>query len=364
MNHKTLVYVLSRMLNKNIIYADFQNQQLQDGTLGDVQLVTGTAEAVDGEKLPYKVVLKIQKKWVRPGDPDSWRREYDLYMSDFGKEFTDFFCWPKCYYAEINGNEIQIWMEYIEGISSKDLTIEMLEQAALALGQFQGKLSNQSEKLKKITCFGDVGFLEREFNQWHMQTFTYDFLISKPCRMPKFLKQMLIDGEIQLHDGKSFEYSYLRSAGCDIPEHLKQMLIDIDDQKEYIFKKFKKLPIILCHRDFWNENIFFSDRGIRLIDWDTAGLGFLGEDIASLIIDGMDVDRFEENYRRLVPVYLKGVSEFMSVSPIDETHILTITLIKFGYRMLQEYMYSESLEEKSYGVNALQKIYEVRTVNT
>ncbi|HBL84642.1 MAG: hypothetical protein A2Y17_10935 [Clostridiales bacterium GWF2_38_85] len=347
------------MLSVTVINSDYQIKQLQGGTVGDVKLISGFAKTAVGVELPYKLVLKTQKKWERPGDPNSWRREYDLYVSDFSTAFSDTLCWPKCFYAEINGDETQIWMEYIDGISGANLKIEMLEQAALELGRYQGRISKQYNNLRNISCLGDTGFLEREFKQWHTQSFTYDYLISEPCRMPGFLKEMLKDGSIQLVDGKSFEYSYLRSRGCNISEHLKNMLMDIDDHMETLFDESKKLPVVLCHRDFWNENIFFSDDKIRLIDWDTAGWGYLGEDVASLIIDGMNVERFEENCKRLVPAYLKGIIEYMDIPSIDEPIILTMTLIKFGYRMMQEYMFSESPNEKSWGVNALQKIYEM-----
>ncbi len=354
---ETLINVLNKIFQTSIVSADYQTKQLHGGTLGDVQLITGIAITVDNKEIPYKVVLKIQQKWERPGDPNSWRREYDLYASDMGKSFTDLLRWPECYHMEMNDNETQIWMEYIDGVSGSNLTIEMLEQAALELGHFQGRLSSQSEAFKKIICLGDVDFLEREFSQWHTQTFTYDFLVSEQCRIPMFLKQMLRDDKIQLVDGKSFEYSYLRSTGCDIPEHLKQLLIDIDDRKDEIFAKLKALPVVLSHRDFWIENIFFSNGHIRLIDWDTTGWGFLGEDIASLIVDEMDAEKFEENYHRLVPAYLKGLSEYMDVPAVNETCILEMILIKFGYRMMQEYMFTESSDEGVWGINALQKLY-------
>lgn len=356
--------VLSKMLDKNIIRASYQTKELQGGTLGDVRLVTGIAKTAGGEKLPYKVVWKKQKKWERPGDPNSWRREYDLYLSALGGTFTDALRWPKCYHAAMNAeeNEIQIWMEHIDGISGGGLTIEMLEQAALEWGRFQGKRSRDSGNMRNINCLGDPGFLEREFAQWHTQTFTVDFLVSKPCRMPEFLKQMLKGGDIRLVDGKSFEYGCLRSKGCGIPDHLKKMLMDIDDRKDEIFDQLKNLPVVLCHRDFWNENIFYADGKIRLIDWDTAGWGYLGEDIASLIVDGMGVERLEENYRRLIPAYLNGLSEYMDVPAIDKACILTMILIKFGYRMMQEYMFSDDSNEKSWGVNALQKLYEMRNM--
>jgi hypothetical protein len=117
------------MLGEKIIFADYQTMQLHGGTLGDVRLVTGMAKTAKGRELPYNVVLKTQKKWGRYGDPDSWRREYDLYMSELGATFSGSFRWPGCYHAGINKeeNETQIWMEYIDGVSGRALTVEMLE---------------------------------------------------------------------------------------------------------------------------------------------------------------------------------------------------------------------------------------------
>jgi hypothetical protein len=360
LKQEILVHVLSNMLRTKIIGASYEAKQLHGGTLGDVQLVMGTAETADNRKIPYKVVLKSQKKWERPGDPDSWRREYDLYASELGKSFNPSLRRPECYYAELGSDEAQLWLEYIDGLSGSSLAIEMLEQAALEWGRFQGKLFSRVDGMERITCLGDTGFMERDFNQWHTRTFTYDFLVSDPCRIPGFLKQMLKDGEIWLIDGKSLEYSYLRSRGCGIPEHLKNMLIDIDDRKDDLFDKLKSLPVVLCHRDFWNENIFFSGGQIRLIDWDTAGWGFPGEDIASLIFDDRGAETFEESYRRLVPAYRKGLSDYMTAPAAEDLRILEMALVKFGYRMLQECMFSETPVEKSRGVHALQKIYEMR----
>jgi len=139
------------------------------------------------------------------------------------------------------------------------------------------------------------------------------------------------------------------------------MLIDIDDRRNELFEIFGSLPIVLCHRDFWIENIFFADGAIKLIDWDTAGWGFPGEDVASLIADETDVERLEENYRRLVPAYLNGLSEYVDAPAADEMCIWEMILIKFGYRMMQEYMFSEANSDNSRSMNALRKLYEMRT---
>ena len=150
---------LSKMFDTQIIHADFESKQLRGGTVGDVRLVMGFAETDDGDKVPYKIILKVQKKWARQDDPDSWRREYDLYKSDFGALFSDSLRWPECYHAEMNeeNDETRLWMEYIDGISGRDLTIEMREQAALELGRFQGRIYKHNfTLLQNISCFSKL----------------------------------------------------------------------------------------------------------------------------------------------------------------------------------------------------------------
>lgn len=351
---ESLLPVLCGIFGRTIKRADCQTKPLRGGTLGDVRLVWGTADGI-----PCKAVWKRQKRWERPGDPGSWRREYDLYQ-DFGAYFTPGFRPPQCYLSSLREGESELWLEYLEGVSGEALGIEMLELAALELGRFQGRIAACHPDLK--LPLSDRGFLAREFAQWHRQTYSRNFLLSGSCRLPPFLKEMLRTGEIVLTGGKSFEYGYLRSPGCGLPQHLRHMLTDTDDRADGIFGALAPLPAVLCHRDFWHENIIYSGVGIGLIDWDTAGWGFPGEDMASLIADGMDPGRFEENCRRLIPAYLTGLSEYAGYIDVpfpEELHIVDQILIKFGYRMLQSYMFAESAEDKARAAGALEKIYEL-----
>ena len=325
-----LVLVVSKMLGKTIIRADYQLKELQGGTVGDVRLVTGMAETSDGENLPYKVVWKTQKKWERYGDPDSWRREYDLYASDFNKVFFDSFRCPDCYHAEINGDEIQLWMEYIDGVSGLHLTSEMYERAAEELGRFQGKLyAERPNVLQNLTNLSKVEFMKNYYLRYRSWNVLYD---------------------------------YIRSDDCEIPKHLCKMLIDFDNNVDKIFSRIERLPIVLCHRDFWVTNIFYSDSKIVLIDWDTAGWGYMGEDIASLIADETDVCHMVEYYQKCVPAYYRGFSEYADVSHISDHCIYELILAMFGYRLVEWYKFAESPEDKSMHLNTLQKIYEMRNL--
>lgn len=331
-NSETLIYALSQQFKKDISYANSQTTQLQGGTVGNVYLVTGIAETADGEKLPYRIVLKIQKKWERYGDPDSWRREYDLYASDLGATFSDAFRWPACLHAEFNSeeNEFQLWLEYIDGITGLDLTVDMYEQAALELGRYQGKLyAEQPAVLQSLNNLSHVDLMKN----------TYLHYRSWPV-----------------------VYNYIRSEDCELPQHVRQMLIDIDKNEDEIFARIEKLPLVLCHRDFWVANLIYAEGKISLIDWDTSGWGYLGEDLASLIADESDINHMVEYYERCVPAYYKGFSEYVDVSHIANHCVYEMILLVFGYRLVESYLHTEDADVKTNLVLTLQKIYEMKAI--
>jgi thiamine kinase-like enzyme len=201
----------------------------------------------------------------------------------------------------------------------------MLEQAAYEMGRFQGKIfKNPHHALaNNINGLGDIGALRRGYEQGDRRDY----------------------------------YSILREDDCDLPPHLKQMLIDIDNDLETIFNELRLLPVVLCHGDFFLENIFFSEKdGIRLIDWDCAGWGDLGEDIAYLISVQIDFKNFKEYCKRLIPAYYKGISEYMAAPENAADCLKKFIIIKLGYRFVRWYMTSE---HKKKILHALQEIYEM-----
>jgi hypothetical protein len=303
---------------KGDLVMDLKIEKLRGGTVGDVRLVTAGAE---------KVVWKTQKKWERHGDPGSWRREYDLYASGLGKLFTEELRWPECYHAEIDDGGWQMWMEHIEGVTGLDLTGDMYERAALELGRFQGRLyAGQPEELKCLTNLSGVGFMKDFYRHYRSWDEVYD---------------------------------YIRAEDCEIPEHLCRMLIDIDGNEDEVFRRVEKLPVVLCHRDFWVTNIFYTGEGIRLIDWDTAGWGYFGEDMASLLSDEADIENMTEYYKRCVPAYYKGFSEYADISHITDDCVYELILLMFGYRLVEWVKFAETPEEKKLHLDTLQKVYEI-----
>lgn len=232
-------------------------------------------------------------------------------------------------------NETQIWMEYIDGISGLDLTGDMYERAAEELGRFQGKLyAEQPAFLQNMTNLSRAEYMKDIYLHYRSWNRVYD---------------------------------YIRSEDCGIPKHLCNMLIDIDESADEIFSRIEKLPIVLCHRDFWVTNIIDSDGNIILIDWDTTGWGYLGEDMASLIADEADIEHMVEYYHRCIPAYYKGFSEQADISHITDNCVYEKILLKFGYRLVEGYMNAgsgdnlqETDNERTLHIRTLQKIFEIK----
>jgi len=329
-NPDILNEVLEKILGGAVRGADWRAVTLRGGTVGDVRLVEGAANtAGGGGTQPFKVVCKTQRKWERTGDPDSWRREYDLYASDFESLFTDDFRWPPCYRAAINaaGDVTQIWMEYIDGASGAGLTVGMFERAALEIGRFQGRLyAGRPAVLHSLRNLSKAGDLKEYYIH---------------CRSSRA------------------EYDYIRSAGCEIPAHLCAMLKQVDENADAVWKRIESLPVVLCHRDYWVTNIFFADGKIRLIDWDTAGWGYMGEDIKSLIADEADVSRMVEYYRKCVPAYYRGFSEYANVSRIGDDCVREMILVNLGYRLVSWFMKADTPESRALQIDTLQQIHDM-----
>jgi len=330
MEQETFLRVLTKMLGTDIIRASVETTHLRGGMSDNVKLVSGKAETVECKSVPYKIIFKMQKKRRPPADPDFWVNEYNFYASDFHKLFDEKVRMPKCYHSEISNDMYTLWLEYIDGVSGTDLTIGNLEYIAEVYGRFQGKLHKQPELTESIGCVRYTGFMQKYYNFKRNQKEWYD---------------------------------YLRSESFDVPVLFKQMLIEIDDNKEAVFEKIKRLPIVLHHGDFHAGNMFLHDNEVILIDWgDGAGWGYLGEDIANLICDNPNIESWDEYYRKLIPAYLKGLSAYMDVSKIVNFYFKEMIIISHGYDIVRNHMLAQDRDTKEKQITALQKIYEMRDV--
>lgn len=318
---------LEKLLGTSISQASWQATRLHGGTLGDVWLLEGEAGTTAGTNLPYRMVLKIQRQWERFGDPGSWRRENDLYHSGLEASFPSDFRWPRCYHSELREKEIRLWMEHIAGASGHDLTGPLLAQAARALGHFQGRLAAQAPHgWQAVANLSSRSYLRDHYLHYRSWPEVHDFI---------------------------------RDPACPLPRHLCRMLSDLDEQSEAIFARLEALPTVLCHRDYWIANLFVQGDETIAIDWDTAGWGFLGEDIASLVADEAGVEELQENAQDCLSAYYQGFREFVLLPPNTDPCLREMILLLYGYRMVEWYKFARSEEERQLQLRTLQQVYEL-----
>ena len=230
-----------------------------------------------------------------------------------------------------------IWIEYIDGVSGDDLTMDMMEQAAAGLGRFQGRLYKEKPwEVHSISCLTQIEAVKNYYTAY------------------------------RTHARK---YNYIRSEDCEIPKHLRQMFIDNDNELEEIYFN-NAMPVVLCHRNFWVENIIYSNGEITAIDWDGAGWGYIGEDIIEFITDkvsrkyiNLGRQYFEEFYRRLVNAYLKGFKEYADIAASDSAYIWKMFVIRTGYGIMTDrYMDAQSAARKTLIIKMLERIYEMKDI--
>ena len=342
-NKISLLKALNKMFETAVTDAVFSTESLHGGTVGKVFRISGKAVTNDGSSRPYTLVLKEQKQWERGGDPDSWRREYDIYqeIDKLNSVLPDNIRLPKCYYAEeLIIEETPAWHIYMEdekGSSGNKLNLDMLEYVMTELGKFQAYIcKNNPASLQNIDCFSN-----RYINLGYG-------------------KERLIFIYKEVSDN-------IEPVDCDIiPEHLRDILTNkILNNIDSNIAAVECLPKTLCHRDMWNANIFLSsDNIITLIDWDSSGWGFMGEDVVQLIselfVGGVfDIEDFEKYSRRLLSAYKSGASEHINIDFLTDKIFREIFMLYCGHKIFWRYKYSGTEEEKIGWIKLLHKIYEM-----
>lgn len=292
---ETLMEVLQRALGAQVDDVEWTVETLQGGDVGDVYRVAGLAQTQAGA-LPYSVVLKVQKQWNRPGDPGSWRREYELYAAGAYDALPEGLHVPTCYRLEAEDAVTRIWMEDVQGLTGgQNLGSPEHAKAARQLATYQKALVGQPLP----ACLRPFPAVESSFAFWW-------------GRMEKFLREG-IDG---------------------IDPDVQQALVRWGDQgKEVLSGLSARLPRTLCHGDAYHDNIFLMPDGrVCLIDWDTAGIGYLGEDSVDMVMEcfayaDQPTDGFEAFWQEVTCAYRATAG-----GPQD-TDLLEIAMLAWGYRI-------------------------------
>lgn len=341
---KAWLRALSSLFGEPVTHATRSKRKLHGGTVAEVFLVYGTAITNSRGEQPYKLVWKVTRKWSRPGDPLSWRREYDWIHENSNVNLGSKLRIPTCYHMELNEVENHLWMEYVDGVSGNALSQSMLDEVAFQWGAFQRRSVCESKPLEACNL-SNVSFLESELTRWYHNPYLYQSLYSDTCPIPQTIKDVLRRHDWD--DGYSIVYHYVRSDECDLPKHLKAMIIDLDHSKDAVFLRFSRLPIVISHRDVWEENLIYKDGLIYLIDWDCVGWGYLGEDLASLIADDTPTGQLDARFASLYDQYLAGYYRYRAESVLEPKDIVMMILIKYGYRLIDNYWFARAKTKKN-----------------
>lgn len=351
-NKETLTPVVRKVLNieqnAEININSYKINKFKEGTQGEVYLIRGECLYLHNEcekKLNWDVVLKIQKKWNRFGDPESWKREFLMYYNEIFSNMPKNFRVPKCLEMKVENREVWLWLEFIKGISGSELTAEDYGVIAKVLGEYQGKQSRE---------IGD------KIHPWMSSRYWYSIILAMWGG----------DAVLYLDEEKN------NAAYRELDFSTIDTLYDLWNNRDAVLDIMNKLPRTLCHRDCTPANVFISKKNnkesvIALIDWDCSGIGVLGEDIADLLGEALtfyeiELDKASELMDILYLNYIDGLRE--ADCEIDkETVRLGHTMcfvLHWGFRVYCRLKDTEDKEMKDRYMNILrfvcQKAEEVK----
>lgn len=248
--------------------SDWYYERLTGGTVASVYRFHGSRpNAAD-----WSLILKVLHQWARPRDPESWRRELLLYRSGLLDELPEGFGVPRCLgIAEPSPSEIWLWLEEVKGATGEEMSLNDHVQAARRLGQLQAR-----------------------------------YLTGHPLPAYSWLSTQ-----------RGLEYSsgrWGRGALALLQERAPDGLLRLWADRDRLLDAFGRLPLTLCHRDFNAGNLFVRDDRVMAIDWDCAGVGMIGEDLADLVCEalvyfGFDLRKAEDLAETTFASYVNGLRE-------------------------------------------------------
>lgn len=123
---------------------------------------------------------------------------------------------------------------------------------------------------------------------------------------------------------------------------------------EAIYTQWREVPSIpkvesvLCHFDLGEQNIVRTDQGIKVIDWEYAGVGDPRMDLAMTIdLNKLDMPKAVANYCKLMQMdnlddWLIGVNRWM-----PRNQMMAMLWFLLGYQFLQDEFYLNQAEQIS-----------------
>ena len=129
---------------------------------------------------------------------------------------------------------------------------------------------------------------------------------------------------------------------------------------EFLYTKWRELPVIppvepaLCHLDLGTYNLVTTDKGIKVIDWEYAGVGDPRMDLAMTIeIEKLDMPKAVADYCLLrnieeVDIWFQGVNAWK-----PHNQMMAMLWYLLGYQVWQDDTYLQRAEQLKFALNLL-----------
>ena len=291
-NQATLTPLVCQALqDETAAVIDWSHQPLEGGFSGaGVHRFQGQAQTTDGNK-PWSLILKVVSPDTggpAPTDFDYWKREGLLYQSALLADLPRDLIVPRCFeVAAYPGEECWLWLEDMGAIDNEEWSLAQYGIAARHLGQFNGA-----------------------------------YLVGRPQPPYQWLRGPDVHQRLALAEPGIAELPRL----CHHPlfaellnETQVARIINLWEKRAHLLAALDQLPQTFCHRDAFRRNLIMrrdadSREQTVAIDWGSAGLGMLGEELvplfaATLNFVAIDIDRIAELAELIFAGYLAGLRD-------------------------------------------------------
>lgn len=273
--------------------------------------LAGAAMRADGV-LPWSVVVKVlgaPRLEGREYDPTGALRELAFYRSGASAIQGDRVRAARCYAMEAWADLHFLWLEDLSAAPQPPWLPEYFIQAAQHVGQFNGRWAEPA--LPDWPWLNPNGLREKYRAPNHARAFE---------RLPA-LAQIPV-------------------AGRTLPADIVQGLLQLWQSSDELFTKVEEGRKCLCHRDYHPKNLFpMPDTGVGsytiAIDWDQAGIEYLGADIGLLLgspIKWMELspDQAAALIEPVFDAYLAGLAEAGWSGNEDAVRLTYLTCLSTG----------------------------------
>ena len=260
---------------------------------------------VSGRDSSWSAVLKVVRHategpgsaWSSHADPHHpfyWRREADALASDLLARLDGGLRAPRCHgVIERADGSVAIWMEDVVGEPATAWSLPRYRQAARHLGLAQARLAGMGALA--------APWLSRDWLQVYLDR-----------------RAAAFDGV--LDDPGGWELPLVQEAW---PGGQAADLRNLWSDRGHLLVALQELPETLCQLDFHPRNLFDVAGQTVVIDWAFAGVGHLGEDAGTLIVDAVAdfhvaPGQLRELFDLVVDGYANGLSEGGLALSVDD----------------------------------------------